>query len=218
MNIRFFTLTMILATGSIASAQSSLSEQELTLRFNNDLSIGTRLGVSGPLLSDRSTRYDLNLGYSRPAWGLRGSVRRTGDEFAPDDTWFGVTQLLPRNSQDVSVSGYFSVSPQLRLLGEATRGESLPGSSFDFTNWSTQLEYRFSPNTYGILGFDNLDIELYGGSLLRRQWTTLGFGVEMGQGSMFKLLLQYGEVGSNSSLSNSDNRGHVISGQISIKF
>lgn len=217
MNTRFLSIVLPLAIGSFANAQNSLSEQEVNLRFDNNLSVGTRLGVSGTLLSNRSARYDLNLGYSRAAWGLRGSVRRTGEEFAPNDTWFGVTQLLPRNSQDVSLSGYLSVSPQVRLLGGATKGESLPGNSFDFTNWSTQLEYRFSPNAYGILGFDNLDIEMYGGSLLRRQWATLGFGMEMGQGSMFKLLLQYGEVGSNTSSSNT-NRGHVISGQISVKF
>jgi len=57
------------------------------------------------------------------------------------------------------------------------------------------------------------------GSLLRRQWATLGFGMDMGQGNMFKLLLQYGELGGSSSFSNAPaNRGHVITGQISVKF
>lgn len=204
---------------AIAHAQSALSEQQLNLRFSNNLTVGTSLSLTGPVLSNRSSRYDVNLGYNRQSWGLRGSVRRTGEEFAPEDTWFGVSRLMPRNSQDVSVSGYLSVSPQLRLLGGATRGQSLPGDSFDFTNWSTQLEYRFSRNAMGILGFDNLDIEGVGGSLLRRQWATLGFGMDMGQGSMFKLLVQYGEVGNGGPLGSMPaNRGHVISGQISVKF
>lgn len=217
MPIRFISLALCLSLGIVVRAQDGgtlVQDQELTLKFNDNLTLGTGFGVTGPEIS--ASRYNLSLGYNRSGWGLRGGVRRTGEDFAPSDTWFGASQLLPRNSQDLSFAGYLTVIPNLRVTGVATKGESLPASGFDFTNWSTQLEYRFSPNAYGLLGFDNLNIELLGGSLMRRQWATLGFGMDMGHGSMFKLLLQYGEVSSHGSAQG--DRGHVISGQISVKF
>lgn len=215
------TYLLLIALCPVARAQdgNKLSEQEMSLKLGDRLQVSTSLGITGPLLSERTTRINLNLGYNRPNWGLRGGLRRTGEDFAPYDTWLGVSQLLPRNSQDVSLAGYLNLTPNLKVIGAATRGDSLPGGSFDFTNLSTRLEYRFNSNVFGLLGFDNLNIELMSGSLMRRQWATLGFGMDMGQGNMFKLLLQYGELGGSSSFSNEPaNRGHVITGQISVKF
>ena len=192
------------------------------LRLGNNLSIGGGVGRSPLRLSDQIAAYNFNLGYDAAQWGLGGRYRRTERDTLLADTWQGIgTPMVPVGSQDLAVGGWLKLTSQMRVTGEATFGEALPGSGFDFASWSTRLEYRFARNAFGILGFDNLDVDFGGGSTVRQRLASLGVGYNMGSGSMFKLMIQYGELNAQRPWGASApgvSRGQVISSQISIKF
>lgn len=207
--------------GSLDSNQAPLNAS-LKVRLNNGLTLGSGLGRSSILNSDKNSNYNFDLGYNTRSWGLRSAYRRTERDFAPFGTLENLSAgLFPRNSQDLAVAGWLSLNSQLRISGEASFGEALPGANFDYSSWSTQLEYNFSRNTYGILGYENLDVDFGSGFLVRQRRASLGVRYDLGAGSMLKFIVQYGDLDSArpwGSNTGSQSRGHVISSQISVKF
>ncbi len=216
-----------------SSGQSLRSENRLEVvgaglkfRLDNRLSLGAGFGQSNLLFgrtnltASDNAAYNFDLGYNATRWGFQGGVRRVEQNYIASSDWDRMGRdLSVNNVQDVQIGGWFVLTDRVQVSGEASYGEALVGSAFDFTSWSTRLQYNFSKNAFGILGYENIDFDFGAGQAARQRWATFGVGYNLDGTSMLKFMYQYGDrEGRGWGGAGQPNRSHVISSQLSVKF